>query len=77
MRHSLKGEGGVSIAELLNRLEKLEVKRDFDRLKRFVDEVASLLHNDQDNRELVQLHQVLCTVFISSIYLIVMSLRAR
>ena len=64
MRHSLKGEGGVSIAELLNRLEKLEVKRDFDRLKRFVDEVASLLHNDQDNRELVQLHQVLCTVFI-------------
>ena len=64
MRHSRKGEGGVSIAELLNRLEKLEVKRDFDRLKRFVDEVASLLHNDQDNRELVQLHQVLCTVFI-------------
>ena len=63
MRHSLKGEGGVSIAELLNRLEKLEVKRDFDRLKRFVDEVASLLHNDRDNRELVQLHQVL-TVFI-------------
>jgi len=56
-----KGEssegGGVSIAELLQQLERLLAKNDAERLRRFVDKIGGLLAHDAENRELLQLQQ--------------------
>jgi predicted ribonuclease YlaK len=47
----------VSVAELLERLEKLQAKKDIQQLRKFVEKLDGLLLKDADNRELLQLRR--------------------